>query len=56
MKIIGGSEEILLNAVRSYGLKVPPNGALNMNRSLYLTIGYLQRNKYDDLEFKFYGW
>ena len=37
--IIGGSEKISLNMITPCGMEVPPNGVLDMNRSLHLTIG-----------------
>ena len=49
---IGGSEETLLSAVWPYGMKVPPSEALEMSRSPHLTIDYLPRIKYGDLEFQ----
>ena len=37
-------------------MEIPPSKALDMNRRLYLTIGYLLKNKQKDLKFKFHDW
>ena len=44
--LTGGSEEILLSAVRLYRMEVLLNGTLDMSRSLYLIIGYLLRDEW----------
>ena len=46
---------ILLSAVRSYGMDVTPNMALDMYRILHLTIFYQQKDEWKDLESKFLG-
>ena len=53
--ITDGGEETPLNAVRPCGMEVPPNEALDMSGSPHLTIGYLLRIGYGDLEFQV-GW
>ena len=50
----GSGEETLLNVIRSYGMEIPPSWALDMSESLQLTIGYLLKDKWMDLEFKSY--
>ena len=54
--VMGSSEKTLLNVLRSCRMEVPSNGALDMNVSPHLTIGYLLRSKRKDLEFKSHGW
>ena len=54
-RVTGGGKEIPLNAVRPCGMGVPPKEALDMDGSLYLTIGYLLRIGCEDLEFQV-GW
>ena len=49
-RVTGGGEETPLSVVRPYGMGVPPSEALDMSGSLYLTIGYLLRIGYEDLE------
>ena len=49
MKVIGGSEEIPLSVIRLYRMEVPAIGALDMNGSLHLTIGFLLKNEYGGL-------
>ena len=48
--VTDGGEETPLSAVRPCGMGVPPGEALDMSGSLYLTIGYLLRIGYGDLE------
>ena len=45
MGVMGGSEDIQLSTVRSCGIEVPLNKALDMNRSLYITISYLLKDE-----------
>ena len=54
IKILCGSEEMPLNAIRLCGMGVVPSRILNMSESLYITINYSLRDKYEDLESKFY--
>ena len=53
--VTDGGEETPLSAVRPCGMGVPPSEALDMSRSLHLTIGYLLRIGYGDLESQV-GW
>ena len=53
--VTGGGEETLLSAVRPCGMGVPPSGALDMSGSPHLTIGYLLRIGYRNLESQV-GW
>ena len=53
--ITGGGEEIPLSAVKPCGMGVPPSKALDMSGSPHLTIGYLLRIGYGDLESRV-GW
>ena len=53
--VSGGGEETPLSAVRPCGMRVPPSGALDMSGSPHLTIGYLLRIGYRDLESQV-GW
>ena len=53
--VTGGGEETPLSAVRPCGMGVPPSGALDMSGSPHLTIGYLLRIGYGDLESQV-GW
>ena len=48
--VTDGGEETPLSAVRPCGIGVPPSEALDMNRSLHLTIGYLLEIGCEDLE------
>ena len=48
--VTGGGEETPLSAIRLCGMGVPPSEVLDMNGSLHLTIGYLLRIGYGDLE------
>ena len=48
--VTGGGEKTPLRAVRPCGMEVQPSGALDMSRSPHLTIGYLLRIGYGDLE------
>ena len=48
--VTGGGEETPLSAVRRYGMGVPPSEALDMSGNPHLTIGYLLRIGYGDLE------
>ena len=48
--VTSGGEETPLSAVRQCGMEVPPSDALDMSRSPHLTIGYLLRIGYGDLE------
>ena len=57
MGIMGGSEETPQSAVRSYGIRVPPNRALDMNESSHLISVYILNSEYKgfiNLEVK--GW
>ena len=51
----GGEETGPLSAVRPCGMGVLPSGALDMSGSPHLTIGYLLRIGYGDLESQV-GW
>ena len=53
--VTGGGEETPLSAVRPCRMGVPPNEALDMSGSPHLTIGYLLRIGYGDLESQV-GW
>ena len=53
--VTDGGEETPLSAVRPCGMGVPPSGALDMSESPHLTIGYLFRIGYWDLESQV-GW
>ena len=53
--ITGGGEETLLSAVRLCGMGVPRSGASDMSGSPHLTIGYLLRIGYGDLDSQV-GW
>ena len=53
--VTGGGEETPLSAVRACEMGVPPNEALDMSGSPHLTIGYLLRIGYGDLESQV-GW
>ena len=53
--VTGGGEETPLSAVRLHGMEVPPSEALDMSGSPHLTIGYLLRIGYKDLESQV-GW
>ena len=55
MGITDGDKEILLSAVRPCEMKVLLNEALFINGYSHLTIGYLLRTKWRDLEFESYG-
>ena len=55
LRVTGGGEETPLSAVRPCGMGVPPSGALDMSGSPHLTIGYLLRIGYGDLESQV-GW
>ena len=48
--VTGIGEETPLSAVRPCGMGVPPSEALDMSGSPHLTIGYLLKIKYGDLE------
>ena len=50
MRIIGGGEETPLSMVRPCEMKISSSGALDMNVSPYLTIGYLLMDEWKDLE------
>ena len=50
------NEKTLLNAVRPYGMKVPSSRALNISKSLHLTISYLLIGEQKDLESKSCSW
>ena len=52
MGIMGGGEKILLSAFRSCRMGVPPNEALDTSESPSLTMGYLLRDEFRDLEFQ----
>ena len=53
--VTDGGEETPLSAVRSCGMGVPSSGALDMSGSPHLTIGYLLRIGYGDLDSQV-GW
>ena len=53
--VTGGGKETPLSAVRPCRMGVPPSEALDMNGSPHLTIGYLLRIGYGDLESQV-GW
>ena len=53
--VTGGSEETLLSAIRPCGMGVPLSKALDMSESPHITIGYLLRIEYGDLESQV-GW
>ena len=53
--VTGGGEETPLSAVRPCEMGVPPSEALDMSGSPHLTIGYLLRIGYGDLESQV-GW
>ena len=53
--ITGGGEKTPLSTVRLYEMEIPPSEALDMSGSLHLTIGYLLRIGYGDLESQI-GW
>ena len=48
--VTSGGEETLLSAVRPCRMGVPPSEALDMSGSPHLTIGYLLKIGYRDLE------
>ena len=50
MGIKNGSESTPLNAINLLEMKVPPIRALDMSRSLYLTIGKLLKDEYGELD------
>ena len=52
--VMGDGGETPLSMIRSCQINVPPNGALNMNESPHLIIGYLLRGEYAELKSKFY--
>ena len=52
---MGGYEEIPLSTIKSYEMRIPPSGALNMSKSLHLIIGYLLKDELEDSKSKFYG-
>ena len=45
MKVMGGSAETPLSALRPYRVGVPSSGALNMNTSPHLIICYLLKSE-----------
>ena len=47
--VTSGSEETLPSAFRPCEMKVLPNETLDMNRCLYLIIGYLLKGEYGRL-------
>ena len=49
-EVTGGGEETPLSAVRLCGMGAPPSEALDMSGSPHLTIGYLLKIGYGDLE------
>ena len=49
-RITSGGEKTPLSAIRPCGMEVPPSKALDMTRSLHLTIDYLLRIEYRNLE------
>ena len=54
MEVTSGGEETSWN-IRPCRMRVRPNGALNMNESHHLTIGYLLTVNMKDLELKSHG-
>ena len=48
----GGGEETPISAVMPGGMEIPPSETLDMNESLHLTIDYLLRVEYGNLEFQ----
>ena len=48
-KITDGNEKTSLNAVWLCRMEVPPNGALDLNGSLHLIIGYLLKGDHEGL-------
>ena len=42
MEVTSGGEETPLSMVRPCGIRISPNGALDMNESSYLAIGFLR--------------
>ena len=53
--VTGGGEETPLSTVRPCGMGVPSSEALDMSGSLHLTIGYLLRIGFGELECQV-GW
>ena len=53
--VTAGGEETPLSAVRPCGMEVPSSEALDMSGSPHLTIGYLLKIGYGDLESQV-GW
>ena len=49
MEVTSGGEETSLNAIRPCRMEVLPSGALDMNESQYLIIGYLLRDEHGGL-------
>ena len=50
-----GGKETSVIAVRPCGMEISPSGALDIKGSLHLTIGYLLKGEWEDLEFNSYG-
>ena len=55
MGVKGGGAKTPLSTIRPCGMGISHKGALEMSTSLNLTIGYLLRNKWKDLESKSHG-
>ena len=51
MEVTSDDKETSLSSTRLYEKGVPPNGSLNTNRSLYLTISYLLRDIHEGFGF-----
>ena len=47
IRVTGGGEETPRSVIRLCGMGIPPSGALDMNRSLLVIIGYLLRGEYE---------
>ena len=39
MRVTGGGKEILMSGVGLCGMEIPPSGASDMSKNLYLSIG-----------------
>ena len=52
MKVIDGGVETTLSAIKLHEMDVLPSGALGINESLHLIIGYLLRGEQEDLDSK----
>ena len=56
MEVMHGGGGISLSVIRPCKMDVTSSMALDMYRSLHLTIPYLQRGEREDLEDKFQSW